>query len=162
MRKVLLVALAVSLTACADRISNTNSSRLIGAAVGGAVGGFLGWQFGAGLGQILATAAGAGIGAGAGFVVGPRLIASDQAVYEKTARQALASSPDGKIISWRNAETGSSGIFRPTRSFVVDSSGFYCRDYRATVAVKEGMVRGTGTACQTASGEWMLFDRQRG
>ncbi len=134
MRKVLLVALVVSLTACADRISNTNASRLIGAA----------------------------IGAGAGFVVGPRLIASDQAVYEKTARRALASSPDGKIVSWRNAETGSSGIFRPTRSFVVDSSGFYCRDYRATVAVKEGMVRGTGTACQTASGEWMLFDRQRG
>jgi len=32
---------------------------------------------------------------------------------------------------------------------------------RGTVAVKDGMVRGAGTASETASGEWVMFDRQR-
>jgi surface antigen len=162
MRKVLLVAAAVTLTACQGQFPKPSTSSLIGAAIGAAAGGIVGWQFGGGIGHILATAAGAGIGAGAGYLGGPLLLPSDQAAYEKTARSALASAPDGKIVSWQNVQTGSSGIFRPTRSFSDDSSGFYCRDYRATVAVKSGMVRGTGTACETASGEWVLFDRQRG
>jgi surface antigen len=118
----------VSLTACQGQFPKPSTGSLIGAVIGGAAGGIVGRQFGGGIGHILATAAGATIGASAGYLAGPLLLPSDQAVYEKTARRALASTPDGKIVSWRNTQTGSSGIFRTTRSFTVDSSGFYCRD----------------------------------
>ena len=56
-------------------------------------------------------------GGAAGFYATRALMGSDRAAYERTAQKGLATAEDGKILDWRNPDTGNSVIFRATRSF---------------------------------------------
>ena len=160
MRKFTIVSCFVALTACADvNMQDISVGGVAGAVVGGLAGGMIGAEFGGGLGQTLYMGAGALVGAGVGYEAGSILYPSDQAAYDNNARMALAGSPDGTQSGWSNPETGNSGIFTPTQTYVT-GNGSSCRDYRATLALKvEGAETGViaqqaGTACQQADGSW--------
>lgn len=163
MRKITVIFLALFTAACANNnLSDMSKGEALGAGLGAVAGGIVGYQFGAGIGQILYTTVGAVAGAGGGYMVGRRLDASDQAVYNKSAKQALSSSMDGGSVAWTNPDTGSSGIFRPTRSFRSAGNDYSCREYRAVVALEKDVLKGGGTACLLADGEWWAFDNGAG
>ncbi|MBC8268178.1 MAG: hypothetical protein H8E36_05475 [Rhodospirillaceae bacterium] len=160
MKKVAVVSCFIALTACADvNVEDISIGGAAGAVVGALAGGMVGAEFGGGLGQTLFMGAGALVGAGVGYEAGNILYPSDQAAYDDNARLALANSTDGSFSEWSNPETGNGGIFTPTKTYVT-SNGRSCRDYRATLALKnDGQQSGiiahqTGTACQQADGSW--------
>lgn len=160
MRKIAIVSLFAALTACAElNTQDINFGGVAGAVVGGVAGGMVGAEFGGGLGQTLFMGAGALVGASVGYEAGSILYPSDQAAYDNNARLALAGSADGASSRWSNPETGNSGIFTPTQTYIT-SSGRACRDYRATLALRNDgaetgvIARQAGTACQQADGSW--------
>ncbi len=154
MKKVVVVALALSLAACVGSDNpRINPGAMIGFAVGAATGGLIGAQFGGGLGQALFIASGTIVGGASGYTVAQYLEQSDWTLYDDTAREALSTSPDGSMQNWSNPKTGASGVIRPTRSFRTQT-GMYCRNYRSTVAVSRGVQSGDGTACLSPDGDW--------
>jgi len=172
MKKFAVVSCVVALTACADMdmemdMQNINVGGVAGAVVGTLAGGYAGAEFGGGLGQTLFIAAGSMIGAGVGYETGTILYPSDQAAYDNNARMALNTSANGKVSDWANPETGNSGIFTPTQTFVT-GDGRSCRNYRSTLALKtKGDDTGViahqeGTACQQADGSWRSLNNDFG
>ncbi|PPR74769.1 MAG: hypothetical protein CFH05_00940 [Alphaproteobacteria bacterium MarineAlpha3_Bin4] len=158
MRKIAIVLLALSVGGCAKNITMTEA---IGAAGGAAIGGFVGSHFGGGLFQTLFTGTGALAGGVSGFVAARKMMQSDMVLYENTAQKGLAHAGDGQVLNWLNPETGRSGIFRATRSFV-SAQGRYCRTFRTTIAFDDGLESGDGTACETASGTWQILSNDMG
>lgn len=168
MRKIAVVSCMLAFTACAEMDTrNISAGGIAGAVIGGVAGGMIGAEFGGGLGQTLFMGAGALTGAGIGYDTATMLFPSDQAAYDTNARMALSQSPNGEISAWSNPETGNSGIFSPTGSFV-SANGRSCRTYRATLALKDkasdpGVIaRQTGTACQQADGSWLSLKENLG
>jgi len=160
MKKFALVSCLAALTACADvDMQSVSVGGVAGAVVGGLAGGMVGAKFGGGLGQTLFTGAGVVIGAGVGYEAGNILYPSDQVAYDNNAREALAGTVDGTVSQWSNPKTGNSGIFTPTQTYVT-GNGLACRDYRATLALKQDtaetgvIAHQEGTACQQADGSW--------
>ncbi|MEQ8193495.1 MAG: RT0821/Lpp0805 family surface protein [Rhodospirillales bacterium] len=157
MKKIVFVlSFALLAAGCTkEQMRTVTPMQVIGFAVGAAGGGLLGAQIGGGLGKTLFITAGTMAGGLGGYIVARQLERSDRAAHNKTATQALAEAPDGTTRHWSNPETGSSGIVMPVRSYRA-GDGALCRDYRATVAVEDGFIRGTGIGCQEASGRWRL------
>jgi len=160
MRKVAALSIVLATSACADvQLPEVTTGQLLGAVAGAYVGGSLGAEFGGGMGQIIAMSIGALAGAGGGYIVGDMIDPSDQAMYNESARKALASAADGSIAEWSNPATGNGGIFTPIRTYNT-TAGRFCRDYRVTVAIAPAdgeygaIERGEGTACQQADGSW--------
>jgi surface antigen len=170
MKKIAVVSCILALTACAKSdldVHNVNVWGFAGAVGGALAGGFAGAEFGGGLGQTLSIAVGTMTGARVGYEAGTSLYASDQAAYNKNARMALNTSINGKVSDWANLETGNSGIFIPTKTFVA-SNGRLCRNYRSTLAMKsQGSLTGVithqkGTACQQVDGSWRSVSKNFG
>ncbi len=159
MKKILMIALALLVAGCTqkqlDQVKRITPTQLLGMMAGGAAGGIIGAQIGGGIGKSLMITTGAIAGVAGGYLIARKLERSDRAAHDKTATQALAEAPDGTSRYWENPQTGSSGIIVPVRSYVA-GDGAVCRDYRTTVAVKEGFIRGRGMGCQQASGAWHL------
>ena len=156
MKKAALLLLALIVGACSNRME-VATSQAVGAAFGAAGGGITGYQFGNGKGQLFLTTAGALFGAAAGYRYGPRLMGSDRFAYDSAVQRALANLPDGDMATWSNPETGNRGMFRPTRSYV-EASGGLCRQYRTTVAFRDGVESGNGIACLHPGGGWTLVE----
>jgi surface antigen len=170
MKKFAVVSCVVALTACAEMdmdMQNVNVGGVAGAVVGALAGGYVGAEFGGGLGQTLFIAAGVLTGADVGYEAGTILYPSDQAAYDNNARTALNTSTNGMVNDWANPETGNSGIFTPTKTYVT-GDGRSCRNYRSTLALKaEGEETGViahqeGTACQQADGSWRSISNDFG
>jgi surface antigen len=170
MKKFAVISCVVALTACAKidaDMQNVNVGGIAGAVVGALAGGFAGAEFGGGLGQTLYISAGVMTGASIGYEAGTILYPSDQAAYDNNARMALNTSTNGKVSDWANLETGNSGIFTPTKTFVT-GDGRSCRNYRSTLALQaEGDKTGVithqeGTACQQADGSWRSVSKNFG
>jgi surface antigen len=160
MKKITVLSCFIALTACADgNIKNVNLGGAAGTVVGALAGGMVGAKFGGGLGQTLFMWSGAAVGASVGYEAGNILYPSDQMAYDYNARQALASSADGTVSKWANPETGNGGIFTPTQTYIT-GTGRSCRDYRATLALKNDSQKAgiiahqNGTACEQADGTW--------
>jgi surface antigen len=162
MKKIAVISCILALTACTKwdvDVQNANVGGVAGAIVGALAGGFAGAEFGGGLGQTLFITAGAMTGASVGYEAGTSLYESDQAAYDNNARKALNTSMNGKVSDWVNPDTGNSGIFIPTKTFVA-IDGRPCRNYRSILALKpQGNMAGVithqkGTACQQADGSW--------
>jgi surface antigen len=158
-KTVFVLALAMLASGCTknqtDQFKSVSPLQLLGLAAGGAAGGMLGAQIGGGLGKTLFITAGAMSGSLAGYAIARRLERSDRVAHDRTATRALSEAPDGTTRHWHNPKTGSSGIVMPVRSYRA-GDGSVCRDYRATVAVEDGFIRGTGIGCQEANGQWRL------
>ena len=170
MNRFAVVSFVIALTACDtinEDIQNVNVGGVAGAVVGALAGGLAGAEFGGGLGQTLFISAGVMTGASVGYGAGTILYPSDQAAYDNNARLALNTSTNGKVSDWANSETGNSGIFTPTKTFIT-SDGRSCRNYRSTLALKaKGEKTGVvthqkGTACQQADGSWRSVSKNFG
>jgi len=153
-KKLTAIVVAVSLGGCAN--IDLTREEMLGTAAGAAVGGIVGYQFGGGLimNSLFATA-GTLVGATAGLMTTQALMGPDAASYDRTAARALSSAQDGTITEWKNEETGSSGIFRPTNSFYM-ADGRLCRQYRATIAFAKNVRSGVGMACRGSDGRWQV------
>lgn len=159
MKKIVVAVVALSLAGCATENMKFNSAGMLGAAMGGAAGGLVGAQLGGGTGQTLLMAGGVLAGATMGYVVGRRLEASDWSMHDSNARKALSGGRDGEPVGWQNPATGASGIFRPTRSYRMQT-GEMCRDYRAIISYGDTVESGEGTACQGNDGLWYAMAEQ--
>lgn len=169
MKKIAVFLCLFVLTSCANNSGDqkANFGGLAGALVGAIAGGYAGAEFGGGLGQTLFISAGAFSGASVGYEAGTILYPSDQAAYDNNARMALNTTVNGKVSKWVNPDTGNSGIFTPTKTFMA-SNGRSCRSYRSTLALKaQGNHRGIishqeGTACQQLDGSWRSINNNFG
>jgi surface antigen len=169
MKKIAVLLSLFALTSCSKNMDaqNVNFGGLAGAALGALAGGFAGAEFGGGLGQTLFISAGAMSGASVGYEAGTILYPSDQAAYDNNARIALNTSINGEVSEWANPDTGNSGIFTPTKTFIANN-GRSCRSYRSTLALRaqwsqRGIVtHQEGTACQQADGSWRSLSKNFG
>ena len=158
MKKITALVLAASLGGCAN--IDMTREEMLATAAGAAVGGILGYQIG---GTVLVNSlfatAGTVVGGTGAYLTIRALRGSDRAAYDDTAQKGLASAEDGKILDWKNPETGHSGIFRPVRSFYT-AEGRLCRQYRATVSFSEDVQSGVGVACLGNDGRWQIVSDQ--
>ena len=154
MKKVVIVAAAMTLGACQipERVSQGEA---LGALGGAALGTFVGLQFGGGVGNILFGILGGAGGAAAGYNFGRQLDPSDRAQIRDTTRRAMAQAGDGELVPWSNRATGSVGTITPVNSYYA-GNGVYCRDFRASVAIKVGVGEGRGRACRVGAGGWQI------
>lgn len=78
----------------------------------------------------------------------------DRALMASAFGEALDRQISGRPVSWRNAETGSSGTVMPLRTFrAVD--GRWCREYEERVEQGGTVERRIGIACRDAD-RWRL------
>ena len=157
--KMVLCALALVVTSGCE--TPGKSMQFAGAAAGAALGGYVGAQFGGGLGMWAYSASGTIIGGMAGYEAGRVLSESDMVFYRGTAEQALADADNGVTLNWQNPKTGNSGAFRPTQT-VQTINGQTCRHFRSTVAFKDAVESGDGTACRQSDGRWQIVSNYFG
>jgi len=162
MKKALSAALsgALLLSGCANMQppkmgGNATMGEVLGAATGAAIGGiavFYGGP-GAGWGRVALAALGAGAGAYAGYQAGAMLSQMDMRKAEGAANYAFSDLPNGQAAGWSNPETGNSGVFMPTATYVM-TDGTLCRDFKASVATPGLSGSSQGTACRMQDGTW--------
>lgn len=153
MKKALVLATALAVSACATDPGTREQQKQAGAVVAGAViGGLIGNQFGGGTGRAVMTVA----GAAAGAWVGNKLFKTHaKSEYEKDAfRRALEGTPSGQRVTWSDARTGESGYVTPLNTRRM-SDGRLCRDFDRGLLVNGQSVDQTrGTACKNSNGQW--------
>lgn len=161
MKKSIAVALsgALLLSGCANmpppKAGGPGMGEVIGAATGAAIGGiavFYGGP-GAGWGRVVLAALGATAGAVVGYQAGTMLSQMDMRRVEGAANQAFSEAPNGQAVGWSNPETGNSGIFVPTTTYMM-SDGTLCRDFKASVSTKDNSGQTRGQACRMQDGSW--------
>ncbi|HYC04733.1 MAG TPA: RT0821/Lpp0805 family surface protein [Azospirillaceae bacterium] len=150
------LALALSLTACAETGSRDTtagvSNKTIGTVGGAAGGALIGSQFGKGSGKTAATILGGVLGALAGREIADRLSDDDRDRAATAERTAVARN---ETITWNNPDTGNRGTIQPRRTYT-SNDGRTCRDYSHTVYVNGQPQEANGTACRQEDGTWTL------
>jgi len=147
-----LFAVAFALTACEGQQMNKET---VGTVLGGVGGAVLGAQFGKGTGNLVGVAAGALAGAYLGNQMGKSLDKADQAAMAQASQRATAA-PIGQQVSWRNPESGNSGVITPVREGTMQSTGEYCREFQQDVTVGGKTEQAFGTACRQPDGSWRV------
>ena len=113
---------------------------------------------------LAASLAALAVGFGGGFISGDwrahrgvelatQLRAQDREVFERTLNRTLENEISGTAVSWRNPETGTSGLITPVRTYK-DASGRYCREYRKAVEARGELEETYVLACRTGEGTW--------
>jgi len=138
-------------SATCDRSLLDGNKTLLGQVLGGVGGAVAGAQFGQGTGQLAATAGGALLGALIGGEVGSSLDAADAAC----AQQAIATTPTGRTVAWRNPDRDDRYQVTPTRSYR-STDGRYCREYTSSAVIGQQVREVTGTACRQPDGSWRI------
>lgn len=131
------------------------TGEVVGAATGATIAGvaILYGGPGGGWGRVALAALGAAAGAYAGQQVGTMLSQMDMRRAEGAANLAFSDLPNGQAQGWHNPETGNSGVFVPTNTYMM-SDGTICRDFQASVATKTANGQTQGTACRMRDGTW--------
>ncbi len=147
MKKIALVvaALAVVLTGC-QGVSNEG----VGGLTGGVVGGLIGSQFGGGSGKVAAAAGGALLGAYLGGNIGKSMDKVDRLEVQ----HALETAPVGKVVSWKNPDTGNAYQVKPTKTYYANSQP--CREYTTHANIGGKSQEIYGKACRQADGSWKV------
>lgn len=147
------------LAACGVQKPQTHDQFVASAATaagGAALGAYIGGQFGGGTGNIMMMIFGGALGGMAGWAEGSTLMPSDREAFRATTQKAMENARDGEVMTWANPDTRVAGSVTPTGSFV-GRGGLQCRSFEASVAAKEGIGRGRGTACRTSDGQWYVY-----
>jgi len=155
MRKTMIVgiaALALLLGACAD---GTGPKQGVGTVLGAGLGGLAGAQIGSGTGRLVAVGAGTLLGALLGGETGKSLDKADRVYAERASHQALETAPSGRVVQWRNPDSGHSGSVVPQPAYQT-SSGQYCREFQQTVTIDGRQQSAFGTACRQPDGSWKV------
>lgn len=157
MKQFVVVSCAALLCACAQpKTYDQGVASAVSAGSGAFIGSTVGGMMGGGNGTIALMIAGGAIGAMGGWSYGSTLMPSDREALRTGAQRAMSSARDGEVVSWANPETRVAGTVTPTRSFI-GRGGQPCRAFEASIAAREGVGRGSGTACRTEDGAWHIF-----
>jgi len=152
-KKLVPVVLAAALVAgCA---TGSGPKQTGGTLLGAGLGALAGSQIGSGKGQLAAVAIGALAGAYLGGEVGKSLDAADRQAMQSNAQNSLEYGRTGQTSSWRNPDSGHSGTFTPTRTYV-NTAGSDCRDYESTIYVDGREETVVGQACRQPDGTWRI------
>jgi surface antigen len=156
LKKFIVALMILSVTSACQQGPNGNlfSKENIGSLAGAGAGAWVGSNVGKGKGQIVGIAAGTLLGAMLGKSIGASLDRADMAYYNKTSQTALETAPTGQAQSWRNPDSGNSGVITPTRTFQQGST--YCREYSQTITVGGKTQNAFGTACRQPDGSWKI------
>ncbi len=149
----LVSVVAIGLGACADQ----GPKQTIGTLGGAALGGLVGSQIGSGTGQMAAVGAGVLLGGLIGSEIGRSLDRADREMMYRTTQRALETQPSGASSTWRNPDSGHSGVVTPQPAYQ-DSSGRYCREYRQSVTIGGDRQEAYGTACRQPDGTWQIVN----
>jgi len=152
-KKLVPVVLAAALVAgCATGSGPKQTGDTLLSAVLGALAGS---QIGSGKGQLAAVTIGALAGVYLGGEVGKSLDAADRQAIQSNAQNSLEDGRTGQTSSWRNPDSGHSGTFTPTRTYV-NTAGSDCRDYESTIYVDGREETVVGQACRQPEGTWRI------
>ncbi|MDJ0943067.1 MAG: RT0821/Lpp0805 family surface protein [Kiloniellales bacterium] len=145
---VAVIAIALTVAACAGR----GPKQTVGTVGGAAVGGLIGSQIGSGTGRLIATGAGVFLGGLIGSEIGRSMDEVDQ-IKNDRAVQTATRAPIGETITWNNPDSGNSGAVTPTRDGTA-STGEYCREFQQTVTIGGKTEEAYGIACRKPDGSW--------
>jgi len=146
-RLTIIVAIALSLTACESPPTSQDTGRVIGSVVGGV----LGSNIGRGNGRTAAIIAGTILGGFLGGKIGKTMDENDR--YK--ANQAFEKNPTNQPSSWRNPDSGNEYTVTPTKTYKNDSGP--CRDYTTEVLIDGRRETASGTACRE-NGQWRIVN----
>ena len=143
--KWLVLPMVLSLVAC----ENVNNEA-VGTVAGGVAGGLLGSTIGGGAGKVAATVGGAFIGAILGGQIGKYMDRQDRMEMQR----ALETAPVGKVVAWRNPDSGNQYRVQPTRTYYVQEQP--CREYTTSAIIGGKKQTVYGTACRQTDGSWKV------
>tara|TARA_Y100000588_G_scaffold389252_1_gene491536 strand:- start:5934 stop:6434 length:501 start_codon:yes stop_codon:yes gene_type:complete len=159
---LLFVALFASftLTSCTPRHGGYTKEDT-GKVLGGIAGGVLGSRVGKGRGRMIATIGGAIVGAMIGGEIGKQLDERDRLLLGKTTQSALEYGKSGSTNSWKNPDSGNSGIIVPKRAYKPRITRLrkrykYCREFQQTIIVGGMKENAYGKACRQPDGQWKI------
>lgn len=147
-----VLAIAIGLGGCA---TDSGPKQNVGTVLGGVGGAVAGSQFGSGKGRLVGVAAGTLLGALLGSEAGKSLDRADQAYLGRANQQAFETARTGTAVSWRNPDSGNSGVIVPQGTYQT-ASGQYCREFQQTVTVQGESQQAYGTACRQPDGSWKI------
>ncbi len=156
MKKFLVLGAALLIAACSGQ--QINPGKMVGAATGALIGGYAGSQFGGGAGNLMFIIAGGVVGAASGISIGEQLMPSDRTKFHQSAQFAMSNTSDGKMMNWINPETGVAGTIKPVRTYYAGQNRF-CREFEASIAVRDQVGEANGRACKVGGGVWHLDSR---
>ena len=81
--------------------------------------------------------------------------ATDTALADEAAQQALENLKSGKTLRWENPETGNGGSVVPVKTYYNDAKRTYCREYRELIFVGDRSERYADIACRNPRGRWV-------
>jgi surface antigen len=108
-------------------------------------------------GQLAATALGAVGGLMLGSSIGRSLDDVDRLNQREAAHRALESQPSNVSTTWRNPDSGNSGVVTPTRTYQ-RGDGLYCREFTQVITVGGKKEQAFGTACRQPDGTWKVTE----
>lgn len=152
MKRVIILALALSLAAC-KTTDDPDNTRAIGAVAGAVVGAFIGYQFGNGTGQTIMSLLGAAAGGAGGYYAADYVIKRDQKKMKKAVYEGLTATSVGETVYWQNRDTGSAGSFTILRAFE-SADGRQCREFVTNIMGELKTVKQQQTACRIHNGAW--------
>lgn len=126
------------------RARKAENKELGGTLLGAGLGALAGSQIGSGKGQLAAVALGALAGGYFGGQIGQSLDKADRAYAKETAQDSLEFNRTGQTSSWRNPDSGHSGSYTPTRTYVSDR-GEDCREFETTIFIDGREERAVGS-----------------
>jgi len=151
---IAVTLLAVTLGGCQTDMEN-NPKQTVGRILGAGLGGLIGANIGGGKGKLAAVAAGVLAGMYFGGEIGKSLDAADKAYMDKNAEDGLEYSKTGSTTTWRNPDSGNSGLFTPTETYQSVSGG-NCRQFESTIFIDGKEETATGKACRQPDGTWKV------
>lgn len=155
MKKVLFLALVLSLTAC-KTTDDPDNTRAVGAVAGAIVGAIIGYSIGNGSGEAVMALLGAAAGGAGGYYAADAIVKHDQKKMNKAAYEGLANTPVGGTVYWQNSDTGSAGSFKILRAFL-STDGRQCREFIANVMGERDTIEKQRTACRIHGGAWEII-----
>ncbi len=148
---LLIGSLLLMSTGCSQTKGNNGTT---GALLGGVTGALAANHLGKGSGRVAATMLGAFIGTVVGSEIGEYMDELDQKNAEHAFNEATHA-PIGKVIEWRNPQSGHYGHVKSLREGQA-SSGEYCREFQSQVTIGGKIKDAYGTACQRPDGSWEI------
>jgi surface antigen len=155
MRRVIFLALALSLAACKTTDDPANT-RAVFTVAGAIVGAIIGYELGNGSGEAVMAMLGAAAGGAGGYYAADYVIRRDQEKMKKAAYEGLENTPVGGTVYWQNRDTGSAGSITVLRAYA-SRQGRECREFVAHLMGDLDTTERRRTACRLHNGAWEII-----
>jgi surface antigen len=100
------------------------------------------------------TIAGVTLGAFMGNEIGASMDKTDILMAQNTRNFALENNKVNSQATWKNPDTGNSGVIYPTKTYVTGNQP--CREFTQEINIDGNIHTAYGKACRMADGSWQL------